>query len=57
MGNVIGTREMEEAKEAFRQIIKMAILFGGVAIFYVWIESKLLKSGKIKVLRGVASTS
>lgn len=52
MGNVIGTREMEEAKEAFRQIIKMAILFGGVAIFYVWIESKLLKKWKNKGPKG-----
>ncbi|QNI02019.1 hypothetical protein HXW73_03190 [Halomonas sp. SH5A2] len=39
---------MEEARAAFQQILKMAILFGGVAIFYVWIENKFLKSGRKK---------
>lgn len=35
-------------REIFHQVIKMAILFGGVAIFYVWIEAKLLKKWKSK---------
>ncbi|WP_404464025.1 hypothetical protein [Vreelandella aquamarina] len=34
---------MEEAREGFQQILKMAILFGGVAIFYIWLEAKLIK--------------
>jgi hypothetical protein len=41
-------RVVGEAREAFHQIIKMAILFGGVAIFYIWVESKLLKKWKKK---------
>tara|TARA_B100000929_G_scaffold132585_1_gene105101 strand:+ start:208 stop:432 length:225 start_codon:yes stop_codon:yes gene_type:complete len=32
-----------EVKEAFHQIIKMAILFVGVGIFYIWIESQISK--------------
>lgn len=39
-------RVMDEAREAFQQIIKMAILFGGMAIFYVWTTNKLFKKGK-----------
>ncbi|WP_404343011.1 hypothetical protein [Vreelandella venusta] len=37
---------MDEAREAFHQIIKMAILFGGVAIFYILAKNKLLKKWK-----------
>lgn len=37
---------MEEAREAFQQLLKMAILFSGMAIFYIWLESKLLKKWK-----------
>ncbi|WP_255157659.1 hypothetical protein [Vreelandella boliviensis] len=37
---------MDEAKEVFHQIIKMAILIGGVAIFYIWVESRILKKWK-----------
>jgi len=37
---------VDEAREAFNQILKMAILFGGVAIFYIWVESKFIR--KIK---------
>lgn len=43
---------MDEAREAFHQILKMAILFGGMAIFYIWIESKLLKKWKKKRRKG-----
>lgn len=39
---------MDEAREAFHQILKMAILFGGVAIFYIWIENKVIKKLKNK---------
>lgn len=39
---------MDEAREAFHQILKMAILFGGMAIFYIWFESKLMKKLKGK---------
>ncbi|WFE73071.1 hypothetical protein P8S55_08225 [Halomonas sp. M1] len=39
---------MEEAREVFQQISKMAILFSGMAIFYIWLESKLLKKLKNK---------
>lgn len=38
----------EAVKETFHQLIKMAILFGGVVIFYIWIESKILKKWKRK---------
>jgi hypothetical protein len=34
---------VDEAREAFHQIIKMAILFGGMSIVYIWVESRLLK--------------
>jgi Na+-driven multidrug efflux pump len=40
----------EAVKETFHQLIKMAILFGGVAILYIWIEKKLLK--KLKKRKG-----
>ena len=39
---------VDEAREAFQQMIKMAVLFGGMAIFYIWIERKLLKNLKNK---------
>jgi uncharacterized membrane protein (DUF373 family) len=39
---------VDEAREAFQQMIKMAVLFGGMAIFYVWIEAKLLRKWKNK---------
>ncbi|MFI8751776.1 hypothetical protein ACIGG6_17470 [Vreelandella lionensis] len=39
---------MEEAREAFQQMLKMAILFGGMAIFYIWLEGKFLKKMKNK---------
>lgn len=39
---------MDEAREAFHQILKMAILFGGIATLYIWVESKLLKKWKNK---------
>lgn len=43
---------MEEAKEAFQQILKMAILFGGMAIFYVYIEKRILnRLGKKRNLK------
>jgi hypothetical protein len=38
----------EAVKETFHQLIKMAILFGGVAIFYICIENKLLRKWKNK---------
>jgi hypothetical protein len=41
-----GSREVgavDEAREGFQQILKLAILFGGMAIFYIWIEAKLLR--------------
>jgi|TARA_R110000851_G_scaffold158011_1_gene300889 hypothetical protein len=43
---------VDEAREAFQQMMKMAILFGGMAIFYILIESKLLKKWKNKRRKG-----
>ncbi|UTD57612.1 hypothetical protein [Halomonas sp. MS1] len=36
----------EAAKETFGLIMKIAILFGTGAIFYIWVESKLIKKWK-----------
>jgi len=36
----------EAMREIFHQVIKMVILFGGVAIFYIWLEAKLFKKWK-----------
>lgn len=36
----------EAAKEAFGQIMKMALLFFGIAVFYIWLENKIFKSKK-----------
>lgn len=38
----------EAIKETFHQLIKMAILFGGAAIFYIWLEAKFLNKNKNK---------
>ena len=38
----------EAVKETFHQLIKMAILFGGMAIFYIWLEAKILRNWKSK---------
>jgi len=43
---------VDEAREAFQQMMKMAILFGGMAIFYVWLEHKLLNKWKRKNKKG-----
>ena len=49
---VRGLNVVDEAREAFQQMMKMAILFGGMAIFYIWIESKILKKWKKRKRKG-----
>tara|TARA_R110000850_G_C9983631_1_gene466249 strand:+ start:176 stop:415 length:240 start_codon:yes stop_codon:yes gene_type:complete len=43
IGGIQGAGIVDEAKEAFLQMIKMAILFGGMAVFYIWLEKKVIK--------------
>ncbi|MGO3700852.1 MULTISPECIES: hypothetical protein [Halomonas] len=38
----------ETAKEVFSHLIKLALLLGGAAVLYVWLENKLLKKFKKK---------
>lgn len=33
----------ESVREVFSEIIKMAILFAGIAIIFIWVENKLMK--------------
>lgn len=39
-------------REVFYTVIKMVIPLTGLAIFYIWIESKLLKQWKKKKRKG-----
>tara|TARA_R110001599_G_scaffold8618_3_gene41748 strand:+ start:814 stop:993 length:180 start_codon:yes stop_codon:yes gene_type:complete len=45
-GMVVGPEDA--MREIFYHVIKMVILLTGIAIFYIWIESKLLKKWKNK---------